>query len=70
MEMMSYDCSASTLLFAEVPESNTEASCRPKLQLQHWGVAADSSTTIKGCRQTEQLLDIRGKTSEHFLCKI
>ncbi len=33
-------------------------------------IAGDSSAKIKGCRQTEQLSNVRGKTRGHFLCKI
>ncbi len=36
--LMSYDCSASTLWFTKVPESNMEAACRLTLQLQYGGV--------------------------------
>ncbi len=70
MDMMSYDCSTSTLWFTEVLESSMWASCRPKLQLHHRVVAGDSSKKMKGCRKTEQSSNIRGKTRGHFLHKI
>ncbi len=44
------------------------AACR--LKLQQRVIAGDSSAKIKGCRQTEQSQDIRGKTRGHFLCKL
>ncbi len=36
----------------------------------HRVVAGDSSVIRKGCRQTEQSSDIRGKTRGHFPCEI
>ncbi len=68
--LVSFYCSASALWFTEVPESSMLASCRLRLQLQHQALVVDSSAKIKGCRQTEQSSNIRGKTSGYFLINI
>ncbi len=64
------DCSASTLWFTEVPESNMLAACRLKLQLQQQVVVGDNFSKWTAADRQSSRRTSEGKPADIFFCKI